>query len=68
MQNSVLTDTFVPFSVVKTTTGLSRSTIYEKIGERTFPAPVKIGRASRWSTLELQHWMDAVRAQRGLAA
>ena len=58
MPNFDLTETFLPFSAVQATTGLSRSTIYEKISQGTFPAPIKIGRASRWSMIELRAWMD----------
>jgi prophage regulatory protein len=56
-------DRFVPFPTVKAATGLSRSTIYEKISQGTFPAPIKIGRASRWSTIELRSWMESLRMQ-----
>jgi prophage regulatory protein len=63
MPSSTLTETFLPFSAVQAATGLSRSTIYEKIGQGTFPAPIKIGRASRWSTLELRAWMESLRMQ-----
>lgn len=68
MQSLDLTDAFIPFPTVKAAVGLSRSSIYEKISEGSFPAPVKIGRASRWSTAELQTWMERKRAERNSAA
>jgi prophage regulatory protein len=62
------TDTFMPLPAVKAVTGLSRSTIYECIGRGVFPAPVKIGRASRWSLAEINAWMESRRAERKQAA
>lgn len=42
---------------VKAHTGLSRSSLYRRIAEGTFPAPVKIGaRASAWSSAEVERW------------
>ena len=40
-------------------TGQSRSSIYAKIKSGEFPAPVKIGSASRWSYRELEEWAEA---------
>lgn len=38
---------------------LSRSTLYRRISEGRFPAPVRLGgRASAWSSTELQVWID----------
>jgi predicted DNA-binding transcriptional regulator AlpA len=64
MLDSTHTDSLLPFRAVQAATGLSRSTIYEKIGQGTFPAPIKIGRASRWSMIELQSWIECLRTQR----
>ncbi|TAN06623.1 MAG: AlpA family transcriptional regulator [Rhodanobacteraceae bacterium] len=42
---------------VKAHTGLSRSELYRRIAQGTFPAPVKIGaRASAWSSAEVERW------------
>jgi prophage regulatory protein len=42
---------------VKAHTGLSRSELYRRIANGTFPAPVKIGaRASAWSSAEVERW------------
>lgn len=44
---------------VTAATGLTRSTIYEKVSEGTFPAPVKItARASAWVESEVQEWIE----------
>jgi prophage regulatory protein len=41
-------------------TALSRATIYRRIAEGRFPAPVHLGgRASGWACEELQSWIDA---------
>ena len=59
-----LSDSFLPFPAVKTAVGLSRATIYDKISQGAFPAPVKLGRASRWSAAEIAEWMEARRTER----
>lgn len=39
--------------------GLKRSSIYQKIKERKFPAPCQIGvRAVGWDSLEIDRWID----------
>lgn len=41
-------------------TALSRSTIYRRIAEGRFPAPVHLGgRASAWQCASLQQWIDS---------
>lgn len=38
---------------------LSRSTIYRRIAESKFPAPVHLGgRAAAWPSTELQEWIN----------
>lgn len=44
---------------VEAATGLSRSTIYRKINEKTFPAPISLGRrASAWVESEITQWIE----------
>ncbi len=45
---------------VKARTGLSRSTIYLKVSEESFPAPVSLGgkRAVGWIETEVQGWIE----------
>ena len=46
-------------------TGYRRTSIYEKISEGTFPAPIKLGpRAVAWVSEEIDKWMDARVAER----
>ena len=43
---------------VEAMTGLARSSIYAKIAEGEFPAPVKIGaRAVAWPESDIQEWV-----------
>ena len=45
---------------VKVRTGLSRSTIYAKVKQGTFPAPVQLGlRAVGWVDFEISNWIDS---------
>jgi len=44
---------------VMTRTGLSRSTIYLRISDGTFPKPVNLGgRAVGWVEAEIQEWLQ----------
>ena len=45
---------------VKVRTGLSRSTIYLRISQGAFPAPIDLGgRAVGWVESEIQQWLEA---------
>ena len=45
--------------VVKARTGLSRSTIYLRISEGSFPKPVSLGgRAVGWIEAEVNDWLN----------
>jgi prophage regulatory protein len=53
-----MTHTILRLPAVKETTGLSRSTIYLRIAEGTFPRPVSLGsRAVGWLQAEVQQWL-----------
>lgn len=44
---------------VKARVGLSRSTIYLRIAEGSFPKPISLGdRAVGWIDTEIQEWLD----------
>jgi len=44
---------------VKTRTGLSRSTIYLRISEDSFPRPISLGaRSVGWIESEIQDWLE----------
>lgn len=55
---------------VKARTGLSRSTIYLRVTEGTFPKPVSLGgRAVGWVEAEIQRWLEQrIEASRKSAA
>ena len=55
---------------VKVRTGLSRSTIYLRISEGTFPSPIRLGsRAVGWLESEIDNWLEErISASRGLDA
>jgi prophage regulatory protein len=52
---------------VKRSTGLSRSTIYLRISQGTFPKPISLGgRAVGWLEGEVQQWLQRrIEASRG---
>ena len=55
---------------VKARTGLSRSAIYSRVSEGTFPRSVRLGgRAVGWVEVEIQHWLEQqIEASRKAAA
>jgi prophage regulatory protein len=56
---------FIRLPEVINRTGYRRTSIYEKIAEGTFPAPIKLGpRAVAWVSEEIEEWMDARVAER----
>ena len=54
---------------VEQLTGLSHSTIFRKVRDGTFPAPVKVGkRALRWRESDVRAWIDSCPPSNGEAA
>ena len=59
------TKKFIRLPEVISRTGYRRTSIYEKIAEGTFLAPIKLGpRAMTWVSEEIDKWMDARIAER----
>ena len=53
-----MTHTILRLPAVKARTGLSRSTIYLRIAEGSFPTPVSLGgRAVGWIEAEVNDWL-----------
>jgi prophage regulatory protein len=50
-------DRLIRLAETEAITGLRRSCIYALIKAGDFPAPAKIGGASRWSLFEVRAWM-----------
>lgn len=52
--------TILRLPIVKTRTGLSRSTIYLRVSKKSFPEPVSLGgRAVGWIEDEIEEWLKA---------
>ncbi len=55
-----MTHTVLRLPAVKARTGLSRSTIYLRVSQGAFPAPVSLGgRAVGWLDAEVDAWLTA---------
>ena len=55
----MLPDTFLRLPAVKAATGLSRSSIYERMRQGTFPAPIPLGdHAVAWLASEIGAWIQ----------
>jgi prophage regulatory protein len=66
----MMTHTILRLPAVKTSTGLSRSTIYLRVSQGKFPRPVSLGgRAVGWVEEEIQSWLaERIAASRKAAA
>lgn len=54
-----MTHTILRLPAVKASTSLSRSTIYLRVAQGTFPKPVGLGgRAVGWLEAEIQDWLQ----------
>ena len=62
-----MTHNILRLPAVKARTGLSRSTIYLRISDGSFPASISLGgRAVGWIEAEIQGWLeDRIQASRG---
>jgi prophage regulatory protein len=58
-------DRFLPRPLVLDISGLSKTILYERIAAGHFPAPVKLGRSSRWLLSEITEWQRAQVQARG---
>ena len=52
-------DRFIRMREVEHLIGLKDSRIYQLVKEGAFPAPLKLGAASRWSLIAVRKWMAA---------
>ena len=63
-----MTDTILRLGAVRSRTGLSRSTIYLRIAEGTFPKQINLGgRSVGWLSSELETWLAEQIERRDLA-
>lgn len=55
-----MSDSILRLPAVKARCGLSRSSIYKRVAEGDFPAPVPLGgRAVGWSEREVSDWIKS---------
>ena len=60
MENDKQTIRVIRREEVCSMTGLARATIYKKVAEGTFPAPLRLGsRAVGWRLSDIQAWLSA---------
>lgn len=45
---------------VMSRTGMGRSWIYREISAGRFPAPIRIGGASRWHSAAIDNWIEEI--------
>jgi prophage regulatory protein len=66
---SNMTDRYLRRTEVEHITGLSRSTIYRRMGERTFPSPYDLGgNCVRWREQDLLLWKQSHSTKKRAAA
>lgn len=51
-------DRLIKIEEVMQQVGMGKTKIYELLQFEEFPQPIKLGRFSRWSQLEVQDWIE----------
>ena len=59
----LLEDQFIDMAFITRLTGLTDKWFYKLIKDGAFPAPIKLGRSSRWLKSEVEAWLQARIAQ-----
>lgn len=49
----------LPLPVVCILISMCRASVYKMVTKGTFPAPIKVGHASRWKAAQVHEWMQA---------
>jgi prophage regulatory protein len=57
-------DRLIKIEEVLSRVGGGRTKLYDMIQLEEFPPPVKLGRFSRWSQIEVQNWIEAMKHAR----
>ncbi|ORS45593.1 transcriptional regulator [Escherichia coli] len=60
---SLMDDQLVDMAFITQLTGLTDKWFYKLIKDGAFPAPIKLGRSSRWLKSEVEAWLQARIAQ-----
>ncbi|MFP1484528.1 helix-turn-helix transcriptional regulator [Escherichia coli] len=59
---SLMDDQMVDMAFITQLTGLTDKWFYKLIKDGAFPAPIKLGRSSRWLKSEVEAWLHAHRS------
>ncbi|HIG6695184.1 AlpA family phage regulatory protein [Klebsiella pneumoniae] len=63
---SLLNDQLVDMTFITGYTNMTDKWFYRLISENAFPAPIKLGRSSRWLKSEVEEWVNSrIIASRG---
>lgn len=54
---SLLNDQLVDMAFITHFTGMTDKWFYRLISENAFPAPIKLGRSSRWRKSQVEAWL-----------
>ncbi|MDT8700996.1 helix-turn-helix transcriptional regulator [Kluyvera ascorbata] len=54
---SLLDDQLVDMAFITNFTGMTDKWFYRLISEARFPAPIKLGRSSRWRKSQVEAWL-----------
>ena len=57
-------DRLIKIEDVMKQVGMGKTKIYDLLQLEDFPAPVKLGRYSRWSQVEIQDWIELQKKNR----
>lgn len=65
LQAAQISDALLTLQTVQALTALGKTSIYQKVAQRTFPTPIRQGkRCTRWRAGDVQAWLQA-QAQQG---
>lgn len=51
---------------ITSTLGIGKTKLYAMIATKQFPAPIKIGKVSVWSSVEVEAWMKRLAIQQSI--
>lgn len=57
-------DRLIKLEEVISQVGMGKTKIYDMLQFEEFPPPVKLGRYSRWSQIEIQEWIEEQKGKR----
>ena len=61
MMHEFGTDRLLKVDEIALICGMSKSTIYRRVADGSFPAPIRVGvRAARWRRSEINQWIESL--------